>query len=154
MSQASISKKVKWSEVKVTQLHLTLCNPMNYSVHEILQDRVLEWAAYPFSSGSSWPRNWTGVSCIADGFFTSWATREAQKSEWHLLGLKNSQEWWFLAGGGQRQVAEPRPGEQSGTEASSLLSFSLVLTSTPLHLRLALTLPGARAVKPSVQKAH
>ena len=39
--------------------------------------RILEWVAYPFSSGSSQPRNWTGVSCIADGFFTSWAIREA-----------------------------------------------------------------------------
>ena len=40
--------------------------------------RILEWVAYPFSSGSSQPRNWTGVS-IAGGFFTSWATREALK---------------------------------------------------------------------------
>ena len=39
--------------------------------------RTLEWVAYPFSSGSSWPRNWAGVSCIAGGFFTSWTTREA-----------------------------------------------------------------------------
>ena len=39
--------------------------------------RILEWVAYPFSRGSSWPRNWTGVSWIADRFFTSWATREA-----------------------------------------------------------------------------
>ena len=38
---------------------------------------ILEWVAYPFSRGSSLPRNWTGVSCIAGGFFTSWATREA-----------------------------------------------------------------------------
>ena len=38
---------------------------------------VLEWVAYPFSRGSSGPRNWTGVSCIAGRFFTSWATREA-----------------------------------------------------------------------------
>ena len=36
--------------------------------------------AYPFSSGSSWPRNWTGVSCIAGGFFTNWAIREALRS--------------------------------------------------------------------------
>ena len=40
--------------------------------------RILEWVAYPFSSGSSQPRNWTGVSCIASRFLTSWATREAQ----------------------------------------------------------------------------
>ena len=36
--------------------------------------RIPEWEAYPFSSGSFQPRNWIGVSCIADGFFTSWAT--------------------------------------------------------------------------------
>ena len=40
--------------------------------------RILEWVAYPFSRGSSTPRNQTGVSCIADAFFTSWAIREAQ----------------------------------------------------------------------------
>ena len=39
--------------------------------------RILEWVAYPFSSGSSRPRNQTGVSCITGRFFTSWATREA-----------------------------------------------------------------------------
>ena len=39
--------------------------------------RLLEWVAYPFSSGSSWPRDWSGVSCIAGGFFTNWAVREA-----------------------------------------------------------------------------
>ena len=37
---------------------------------------ILEWVAYPVSSRSSWPRNWTWVSCIAGGF-ASWATREA-----------------------------------------------------------------------------
>ena len=42
----------------------------------ILQARILEWVAYPFSRGSSWPRNWTRVSCIAGGFFTVWVTRE------------------------------------------------------------------------------
>ena len=41
---------------------------------------ILEWVAYPFSRRSSQPRNWTGVSCIAGGFFTNWAMREAQKA--------------------------------------------------------------------------
>ena len=41
--------------------------------------RILEWVAYPFSSGSSPPRNQTQVSRTADGFFTSWATREVQE---------------------------------------------------------------------------
>ena len=47
------------------------------SVHGILQARILEWVAVVFSRGSSQPRDQTQVSCIADGFFTSWATREA-----------------------------------------------------------------------------
>ena len=38
---------------------------------------LLEWVAYPVYRGSSWPRNPTGVSCIAGRFFTSWATRDA-----------------------------------------------------------------------------
>ena len=55
----------------------TLCDPMDYTVHGILQARILEWVAYPLSSGSSLPRDGTGVSCIAGRFFTSRATREA-----------------------------------------------------------------------------
>ena len=38
--------------------------------------RILEWVAYPSSRESSWPRNWTRVSCIAGRFFTCWTTRE------------------------------------------------------------------------------
>ena len=44
-------------KVKVTQLCLTLCDPMDYIVHRILQIRILEWAAFPFFRGSSQPRN-------------------------------------------------------------------------------------------------
>ena len=55
----------------------TLCDPMNYTVHGILQVRILEWVAFSFSRGSSQPRYQTQVSCIAYRFFTSWATREA-----------------------------------------------------------------------------
>ena len=49
---------------------------MDYTVHGILQARIVEWVAFPFSKGSSQPRDQTQVSCIAGGFFTSWATRE------------------------------------------------------------------------------
>ena len=55
-----------------------LYNPMDYTVHVILQARILEWVAFPFSRVSSQPRDRTQVSCIAGRFFTSWATREAQ----------------------------------------------------------------------------
>ena len=43
--------------VKVTQLCLTLCNPMDYTVHGILQARILKWVAFPFSRGSFQPRD-------------------------------------------------------------------------------------------------
>ena len=49
----------------------------DYTVHGILQARILEWVAFPFSRGSSNPRDQTQVSHIAGGFFISWATREA-----------------------------------------------------------------------------
>ena len=62
-----------WSEVKATQSCLTLCNLMGYTVHGILQATILKWVAFPFSRGSSQPRDRTQVSCIAGGFFTSWA---------------------------------------------------------------------------------
>ena len=58
-------------KVKVTQLCLTLCNPVDYTVHGILQARILEWAAFPFSRGSSQPRDQSQVSHIAGGFSTS-----------------------------------------------------------------------------------
>ena len=52
-------------------LRQTLCDPMGYTVHGILQARILEWVAFPFSRGSSQPRDRTQVSHIAGGFFTS-----------------------------------------------------------------------------------
>ena len=69
-----------WEEwVKVTQLCLTLCDPVDYTVHWILQARILEWISFPFSRASSQPRDWTQVFHITGRFFTSWATREARE---------------------------------------------------------------------------
>ena len=58
-------------KVKVAQSCPTLCDPLDYTVHGILQARILEWVDFPFSRGSSQPRNRTQVSRIAGGFFTS-----------------------------------------------------------------------------------
>ena len=68
-------------KVLFTHSCLTLYNPVDCSlpgstVHGILQARILEWVAIPFSRRSSWCRDWTLVSCIAGAFFTIWATRE------------------------------------------------------------------------------
>ena len=53
------------------------CRQILYQQSHKGSPRMLEWVAYPFSSGSSWPKNWTRVSCIAGRFFTNWAIREA-----------------------------------------------------------------------------
>ena len=59
---------------------LTHCNPWTIAhqapVQGILQARILEWVAISFSGGSSWPRDWTWVSCIPGRFFSIWATRQ------------------------------------------------------------------------------
>ena len=52
---------------------------MDSTVQGILQAGILEWVDFPFSKGSSQPRDQTQVSHIGGGFFTSWATREAQE---------------------------------------------------------------------------
>ena len=54
------------------------CSLPGSSVHGIPQARVLEWVTMPSSRGSSWHRYGTWISCIAGGFFTVWATGEAQ----------------------------------------------------------------------------
>ena len=71
------------NKVLITQLCPTLCDPMDcsqsgFSVHRILQARILLWDDIPFSRVSSWPRDQTQVSPIAGSFFTVWVTREAQ----------------------------------------------------------------------------
>ena len=76
----SESEKVK---VKVAQSCLTLWNPMDCTVHGILQARILQWVAFPFSRRSSQSRDRTQVSLIAGGFFTNWAPREAP--QWFLI---------------------------------------------------------------------
>ena len=64
--------------VTVSLLCPTLCDPMGYTARGILQARILEWVAVPFSRGSSQHRGQTQASRVAGRFFTNWATREAQ----------------------------------------------------------------------------
>ena len=61
---------LKWKvKGKVGKSCPTLWDPTDYRVHGILQARILEWVAFPFSRSSPHPRDWTQVSFIADGFF-------------------------------------------------------------------------------------
>ena len=82
-------------KVLVAQSCLTIwdpmdCSPPDDSVHRILQARILEWVAIPFSKGSSRPRNRTQVSCTASGFFTIWATREITMYYIHSVQFSHS----------------------------------------------------------------
>ena len=57
--------------------HSAVVGILLYHLTDQGSPRILEWVACPFSRGSSRPRNWSRVSCISGGFFTSWVTREA-----------------------------------------------------------------------------
>ena len=77
-------RDVHASSVVPTLYDLRDYSPSVSSVHKILQSRILEWAAISSSKGSSWPRDWThnsGISCIADRFFNTWAIGEAHLNE-------------------------------------------------------------------------
>ena len=126
--------QVKWTQSE-TQSCPTLCDPTDYTVHGILQARILEWVAFPFSRGSSqprdqprspalqadslpaappgkpkntgvgtypisrgsfWPRNRTRVSCIAGGFFTNWAMREAQMNTSWILNISENNSTIYI----------------------------------------------------------
>ena len=72
-------KKKEERERKSLPICIILVVKNVYTVHEVLQARILEWVAVPFSKKSSQPRDWIQVSHIVGGFFTSWATRETQE---------------------------------------------------------------------------
>ena len=80
-SQWSVSALIRCVCVLVAQSCPTLGDPMDCSspgssVHRIFQVRVLEWVPISYSRGSSWPRDGTRISCIADRFLIIWDTRE------------------------------------------------------------------------------
>ena len=76
-NQPVMSNELLIAKCKVQVCCVWICDPMDYTVHGILQARILEWVAFASSRGSSQPRDRTQVSGIAGGFFTSWATRES-----------------------------------------------------------------------------
>ena len=61
------------------------CRRILYQLSHQENPTILEWVAYPFSRGSSWLQNQTRVSCIAGGFFTKWAIREAGKCSSNII---------------------------------------------------------------------
>ena len=84
----AISEHFKKVKVKATQSCPTLCGPMDcslpgFSVHGILQTRILKWVGIPFSRGSSWLRVRTWVSCPAGRFsFRVFLSRPCRWPSW------------------------------------------------------------------------
>ena len=72
------------------------CRRILYQLRHKGSPRMLEWVAYPFSNGSSWPRNWTRASCIAGGFFTNWAVKEAPWTGEGLIREKEKPDYWMV----------------------------------------------------------
>ena len=143
-------------KVKVTQLYLTLCDPIDYAVHGILLARVLKWVAFPFSRGSSQSTDQTQVSHIAGRFFTSWATREAQRlkakgeegdrrldgwmaspTQWTWIWVNFRSWWWAGKPGVLQSMGSQRIGHEWGTQLNWTESYEVA----NLHL----SKPGLRA---------
>ena len=116
------TEQLVWSKVKVAQLCATLW---------ILQARILEWVAFPFSRGSSQPRDWTQVSCIAGRFFTSWATTEAQEY-WNGYAIPSPGDL-------------PNPGIEPGSPALQANSLPTEFWGKPQLVWLSLSLVGSDA---------
>ena len=103
-------------KVKVTQSCPTLCDPMDYTVCGILQARILEWVAFPFSGGSSQPRFPTLHFVVFCGFFTSWAT--------HVKNLPAVLEMGSIPG-------SENPLEEGMATHSSILAWRIPWTEEP-----------------------
>ena len=141
-----------------TLCDLTDCSPAGFSVHEILQARILKWIAIPFSRGTSQPRNRNLVSCMAGRFFTVWATGKSSLScscylraipdSYHQL-LAHPMSWVAAVGKGvlhgQRRNFSVSPLLHFCTLLSSVLHYSSVepdrLSST-VHDELSMVLGG------------
>ena len=124
---------MKWTEVLVSQLCLTLCDPMDCSlrgssVHWILQARILEWVAIPLSRVSSQPMYWTWVCSTAGRFLTIWATMVPCIH----LGLQSPRWVQWLASCPQIFNGSERVGFSVYSALYLLLAESLLLNS--LHV--------------------
>ena len=99
MKTSQYVKECTAVKVKVAQSSPTFCNPMHYAVHGILQARILEWVAFPFSRGSPQRRDRTQVSRVAGGFFTSWAKESQRILEWVTYPFSSGSSWpWSRTG--------------------------------------------------------
>ena len=111
--------------------------PPGSSVHGILQARILEWVAIPFSRGSSRARDWTWVSQKAGKFFTIWVTREAQQkpkqtSRRSLMKVYRERRWNQRAACGHTGCWKAYVPETLTSAASSQASTKFYMNNLEL----------------------
>ena len=113
-------------KVKVTQSCPTLCDPMDYTVHGILQTRILEWVAFPFSRGSSQPKDPNQVKVKSLSRVGLFATPWTVAYQAPLSMRLSRQEYWSGS-------PFPSPGylPDPGIEPGSPALESDTLTSEP-----------------------
>ena len=116
------------------------CSPPGSEVHGIFWARILEWLAMLSSRGSSFPRDWTHVSCIAGRFFTAhWSQicptlAHLCPSQSHLHGI-NVYKWPMPLG----KLIIFAKGASASTDLGSFQACSHQLSSSPLRQSLSLT---------------
>ena len=114
------------------------CRWILYQLSHKGSPRILEWVAYLFSRGSSWPGNQTGVSCIAGRFFTNWAVSSVQPL---------SRVWLFAT-----PSIAARQASLSITNSQSLLSLTSIESVMPSsHLILSRPLLLLPPIPPSIR---
>ena len=123
---------------------------MDYIIHGILQARILEWVAFPFSVGSSQPKNLTGASCIARRFYqlSYQGSPFGSITSWHIDGetMETVTDFIFL---GSKITADGDCnhetkrclllGRKAMTNLDSILKSRDITLSTKVHLVKAMT---------------
>ena len=109
------------------------CNTPGSSVHGILQERILEWITIPFSRGSCRLRDQAWVFCIAGGFFTICATREAPKS-WCMLLISILDAHLFILSKSMKCINISWEGMLFLSQPHSIHSWDFYFFLTSLHM--------------------
>ena len=122
-------------KVKVAQSCLTLCNPMDYTAHGILQARILEWVAFHFFRRSSQPRDQIRVSCISGGFFTTDLSANlytAFSSVQFSHSVVSDSLWPHKLQHARPPCPAPTPGVHSLTSIESVMTSSHLILCHPV----------------------
>ena len=130
------------------------CDPMDFSlpgssVHRIFQARVLEWVVISYSKGSSWPRNWTHISCIGRWILYHWATWEAQlrpsAAQFSCHSAVSDSLWPRESQHTRPPCLSPTPGVHSVSRPSSRWCHPAISSSVVPFSSCAQSLPASES---------